>query len=54
MHAKKHLGNTQKASQTFFSNSSVKQNIVKSISNGFLDFQWLVKTTHFSYHHESW
>jgi len=42
MHAKKHLGRqglAQKASQTFFGNTSVQQNIVKSISDSFLDFQ---------------
>jgi len=38
----------QKASQTFFGSTSVQQNIVKSISNSFLDLQWLAKTTHFS------
>jgi len=36
----------KKTSQTFFGNTSVQQNIVKSISNSFLDFQWLTKTTH--------
>jgi len=40
----------QKASQTFFgSNMLVHQSIVKSISNSYLDSQWLAnKTTHFS------
>jgi len=51
MHTKNHLGRqglAQKASQTFFDNTSVHQNIVESISNSFLDFQWLAKTAHFS------
>jgi len=42
MHAKNHLGRqglAQKASQTFFDNTSVQQNIVKNISKSFLDFQ---------------
>jgi len=42
MHAKNCLrrqGLAQKASQTFFDNTSVQQNIVKSISNSFVDFQ---------------
>jgi len=42
MHAKNHLerqGLAQKASQIFFGNALVQQNIVKSISNSFLDFQ---------------
>jgi len=42
MHAENHLGRqglAQKASQTFFDNTSVQQNIVKGISNSFLDFQ---------------
>jgi len=42
MHAKNHPGRqglAQKASQTFFDNTSVQQNIVKCISNIFLDFQ---------------
>jgi len=38
----------QKASQTFFGNTLGQQNIIKSISNSFLDFQRLTKTTHFS------
>jgi len=52
MHAKNCLGRqglALKASQTFFDNTSVHQNIVKSISNNsFLDFQQLAKTAHFS------
>ena len=51
MHTKTHLGIqglAQKASQIFFGNTSVQQNIVKNISNSFLDFQWLAETTHFS------
>jgi len=46
MHAKNHLWRqwlAQKSSQTFFSNASVQQNIIKSISNSFFDFQWLAK-----------
>jgi len=42
MHAKTRLGRqglAQKASPTFFDNTSVQQNIVKNISNSFLDFQ---------------
>jgi len=42
MHAKNRFGRQgliQKASQTFFGNTSVQQNIVKSLSNSFLDFQ---------------
>jgi len=49
MHAKNHLerqGLAQNASDTFFDNTSVQQNIVKSISNSFLNFQWFAKTTH--------
>jgi len=41
-HAKNHLGRqglAQKASQTFLDNTLVQQNIVKSISNSFLNFQ---------------
>jgi len=41
-HAKNRLGRqglAQKASQTFFDNTSVHHNIIKSISNSFLDFQ---------------
>jgi len=43
-HAKKPPWKTRinsKASQIFFGNTSVQQNIVKSISNSFFDFQWL-------------
>jgi len=50
MHAKNHLGRqglTQKASQTFFDNTLVQQNIVKSISNSFLGFQRLANIVHF-------
>jgi len=42
MHAKNRLGRqglAQKASQTFFDNILFQQNIVKGISNSFLDFQ---------------
>jgi len=51
MHAKNRLGRqglAQKAYQTFFDNTLVHQNIVRSISNSFLDFQRLAKTAHFS------
>jgi len=41
-------GLAQKASQTFFDNTSVQQNIVEKISNSFLNFQWLAKTAHVS------
>jgi len=40
-HTKNCLGRkalAQKASQTFFGNTSVQQNIVESINNRFLDF----------------
>jgi len=46
MYAKNCLGRqglAQKASQTFFDNISVQQNIVESINNRFLDFQQLAK-----------
>jgi len=46
MHTKNCLarqGLAQKASQTYFGNTSVQQNIVESINNCFLDFQWLAK-----------
>jgi len=42
MHAKNHLarqGLAQKASQTFFGNTSIQQNIVESVNIHFLDFQ---------------
>jgi len=42
MHTKIHFGRqglALKASQTFFDNTSVQQNIVENISNNFLDFQ---------------
>jgi len=42
IHAKKHLGRqglAQKASQTFFGNTPVQQNIVESINNCLFDFQ---------------
>jgi len=51
MHTKNQLGRqglAQKASQTFFDNTSVQQNIVESIHNRFLDFQQLAKSAHFS------
>jgi len=41
-HNKNHLGRqglAQKASQTFFGNTLVQQNIAESINNHFLDFQ---------------
>jgi len=41
-HAKSYLGRqelTQKTSQTFSGNTSVQQNIIKNISDSFLDFQ---------------
>jgi len=42
MHAKIHLERQKlalKASQTFFDNTSVQQNIAKNISSGFLNIQ---------------
>jgi len=43
MQAKNHLGRQgltqKKASQTFFGNTLAQQNIIKSISDNFLDFQ---------------
>jgi len=51
MHTKNRLGRqglAQKASQTFFGNTSVQQNIVENINNRFLDFQQLAKSAHFS------
>jgi len=51
MHTKnclKRQGLAQKASQTFFDNISVQQNIAESINNHFLDFQQLAKSAHFS------
>jgi len=50
MHTKNRLGKqglAQKASQTFFDNTSIQQNIVESINNGFLNFQQLAKSAHF-------
>jgi len=51
MHTKNHLarqGLAQKASQTFFGNTSVQQNIAESINNRSLDFQQLAKSAYFS------
>jgi len=52
MHEKNHLGRqglAQKASQTFFGNTSVQQNIVENINNYFfLDFWQLAKSAYFS------
>jgi len=51
MHIKNHLARqelAQKASQTFFGNTSVQQNIVEIIDNCFLDFQQLAKSAYFS------
>jgi len=50
-HTKNHLGRqelAQKASQTFYDNTSVQQDLVERINNGFLDFQQLAKVAYFS------
>ena len=57
MHNKNHFGRqglAQKASQMFFGNTSVQQNIVKSISNSFSIFSDLQKLpiSPYSYYQE--